>query len=64
MSGMFFIMSEPICKPGSVVNDHLSGTPVAERLLPPQSAVEQTIALITVLLRIGFTLPAKLPAQR
>ena len=46
---------EPICKPGFVLNDHLSGTAVAVCLMPPWSAVGQTIALTAVLLRIGFT---------
>ena len=32
LSGVFFI--ESVCKPGSVLNDHLSSSSVAERIKP------------------------------
>ncbi len=44
-----------LCKPGSVVNNHLSRTHVAVRLMPPRWAAEQTLTPGGVLLRIGFT---------
>ncbi len=49
--------NEQVCKPGSVVNCHLSRRRVAAALMPPARTVAGQAGAHTVLLRIGFTAP-------
>ncbi len=46
---------EQVCKPGSVLNGHLSRRIVAGALQPPRERTGRPIAPIAVLLRIEFT---------
>jgi hypothetical protein len=63
---------EPACKPGSVVDNHSSGTRVAARLKRPtrgharaaRRGTQGRSSPYLVLLRVGFTLPPMLPPAR
>ena len=52
---------DQVCKPSSVLNDHLSRPGIAPRLQPPFKARRASVSLSLVLLRIGFTGPRGLP---
>ena len=60
--GPFSLGCDQACKPGSVVDSHLSWPDVAIRLTPPpRDAPGRAVCPSTVLLRIGFTGPRSLP---
>ena len=50
-----FLKCRTICKPGSVIDSHLSRRIVAGALQPPRERTGRPIAPIPVLLRIEFT---------